>query len=578
MTDPDQLPLDDLDETPVEDDLVEARETIDEVAKTEGSDEPEAGGADTDHGPGDVDTPQDAVADEGSVAGDVHEEEPEKPDDSPVTWYLLTNTLNLRAWMSRRLAFGRAGFEKYYQDVPDLTGGATVLFPGAPGQELRDHATAEADDLVPALVAVADDVVKGLDPSAPVTVDGVIHEAYLGPILLPHDRDVDDFLSRSFEDVPATLSPVAAPELFEGGRWSIEDLDPAKEAADAEAYARSDRLAAGVLGLVAACRCRPAEFRTVADVLEEVMSDGFEVTPSWLHDKDERSILEKIRGVLLGHDALRSLQPLAVLDEVREELSGLPLGDETAELVEKYLDRIRSILDLEADFEPLRPGGIVPLKALLLVLIRPNLARVLDWSPDETHADTAVRLTAGYLAGTLEPRSALRLELRPEFLDKFLADREAEALGGPGELVFPSGRGAKVAVVVEDDRCAITLDDLPLYEKLLEPVPASTKLRASLASERVDDDTALYVADEMDWSDVISTIVGPVGEMTVVAEKKGKAYLRLPGRVSVATEVDREAFARRMASADLQRLDDLTLDGLTTPTPRDLEAMELEGE
>lgn len=569
MTDPDQLPLDDLDDTPDEArDVAGDNVSTGEPAGQDASVDTESADADDQNAEVDVEVPE-TVED--------HAAEVDTPDAGPVTWYLLTNTLNLRAWMSRRLAFGKAGYEKYYQDVPDLTGGATVLFPGAPGEELREHVTAEADDLIPALVAVADEVVKDLDPSAPVTIDGVIHEAYLGPILLPEDRDVDDFQSRAFEDVPAKLSVTAAPHLFEGGRWAIEDLDPATEVPEAATYERSDRLAAGVVGLVAAARCRPAEFETIADVLGDVVSGGFEVPPTWLPGERDRAIFEKIRGVLLGHGALRSFKAPKVLGEVREELATLTLEDD-AELVEKYLDRIGSILDAESDFEPLRPGGFVSLKALLLVLIRPSLARVLDWSPEETHADTSVRLTAGYMAGLLEVRSGLRLELRPDVLDQFLADREAEALGGPGGRVFPSGRRAPIAVVVKEDRCAITLDDMPILEKVLEPVSASTRLRASLASDRIDDETALYVAREMEWDDVVTTIVGPVDEVTVVAERKGKPYLRLRGPVTVSTEVDLDAFGRHVVSADVERLDGLALDGVPAPTPSDMQDMEAGGE
>jgi hypothetical protein len=509
-----------------------------------------------------------------------------RDSDALPTWYLLTNTLNLRAWMARRLAFGREGFEKYYADTPDLADGRLVLLPGPPGPDLIEYATSEAPDLLPALVTVDVNAMEGIHPaSGPVVVDGVIHEGYLGPVLLPDEAAVSNFLSRSFENVPAALEVRAAPEVFRAGTWTradIESLEPPATNRDPIAsdvdLESADRLSGGMISLAAATRCRPTEFSTLVAVLNGKGPTGaFE--PVWLvndsRGSEEAMVFRAVRSVLQATDPVKDWRPLEVLSEIQDALEGLSLSGDTALTAAKHCERIREILKAERDFEPLKPGGLRPLKAVLLTLLRRELPRQLAWDPSESGATSAERRTAAYYAGLLSRRSRLPLDLRPDGLDRLLADMEAAQIGGPGPRRFdPSALTSGEGPVEGGTGCVLSAGEELLLSLSVGEISVSERVRATVARSDSGDDTALAIARAAEWDDVITSVIGPLADVRLVAEKKGRVTLRVSGLVEVREEIDLEQLWSRLSEAEADDLPSSVIERLHMPTPSELEELE----
>src|SRR6185437_1000463 len=98
-------------------------------------------------------------------------------------------------------------------------------------------------------------------------------------------------------------------------------------------------------------------------------------------------------------DVSEAWSPNEVLDAVEARVREADLADDAVDAIIRNLGRVRSIVNVEVDFEPFRQSGraLVSAKALLLVLLRPELDELLAWPEDETGADDATRIVAAVL-------------------------------------------------------------------------------------------------------------------------------------------------------------------------------------
>ena len=127
--------------------------------------------------------------------------------------------------------------------------------------------------------------------------------------------------------------------------------------------------------------------------------------------------------VLGERDVTEAWSPNEVLDAVEARVRKAGLADDAADAMVRNLGRVRSIVNVEVDFEPFRPSAraLVSAKALLLVLLRQELDQLLAWSDEETGADDATRIVAAVLAGRLRGLSRESTELRSLELDDLTA-------------------------------------------------------------------------------------------------------------------------------------------------------------
>lgn len=508
-------------------------------------------------------------------------------EDTRPRWFLLTNSLNVRAWLSRGLAFPRTGFDKYYRDVPDLSDGALVLFPGPPGAELQRHVASEADDLAPVLLELQPESLTGQSRDRPVRFGGVLPAPEFRALHLPDKSSVANFMSRSFENVPNRLPVTPSPELFEEGRWGGHDIDSSGPVIGRAELELSDRLSGGLLGLAAATRARPREFRTLAAVINgQTPADDGE--PFWLtqasHESGdpEQTLFGVVRDVLLQVDPAQTWRPSQVLDQVESRVNGLDLEYDVLRSARQHCDRIRSILRQDSEFEAFRDGGLDTLKALLLVLLRWQLDRQLAWSPTETGASPAVRRTATYLSGLMTRRSRIPTTLRPAEFEDLLSRREAAVLN---EKVGDPWAGPAPTVEVSSERvdgriaCLLVGGGSTVLRRDVEDSTVRERLLLfGLAEERVGAE-AIQIARAAGWDDLFSILVGPVDHVELLADRKGQVVLRLSGTTKVRTQLDDQAFLARLEASPLpDDVEQSWSDRLPVPTPEQLEAHELDRE
>ncbi|OZC48459.1 hypothetical protein CH289_18885 [Rhodococcus sp. RS1C4] len=142
-------------------------------------------------------------------------------------------------------------------------------------------------------------------------------------------------------------------------------------------------------------------------------------------------------SVLGDEDATKAWSPNGILDAVTASVGTFDLPRNASHTIARNLQRVRAIVNVETDFEPFRPTGqaLVSIKALLLVLLRPDLKQLLEWPATETGADDLTRVTAAVLAGRLRGLAREATDVRSVAFDDMTARWAARAACGRTEPI-----------------------------------------------------------------------------------------------------------------------------------------------
>jgi hypothetical protein len=243
--------------------------------------------------------------------------------------------------------------------------------------------------------------------------------------------------------------------------------------------------------------------------------------------------------VLGERDVTEAWSPNAVLDAVEARVRKAGLADDAADAMIRNLGRVRSIVNVEVDFEPFRPSAraLVSAKALLLVLLRQELEQLLAWSDEETGADDATRIVAAVLAGRLRGLSRESTELRSLALDDLTAAwavrvaRGGSALLGKAQFVANSrGTSLKIDGVEVATQSALLPDLLSKYQKTADAKKEATRIKVSRA---------------MGWP-VEHRVQVPPG----ASIDRGDAFITIASSEEVVMKVavDEHGFVRRLES------------------------------
>ena len=243
--------------------------------------------------------------------------------------------------------------------------------------------------------------------------------------------------------------------------------------------------------------------------------------------------------VLGERDVTEAWSPNAVLDAVEARVRKAGLADDAADAMIRNLGRVRSIVNVEVDFEPFRPSAraLVSAKALLLVLLRQELDQLLAWSDEETGADDATRVVAAVLAGRLRGLSRESTELRSLELDDLTAAwavrvaRGGSALLGKAQFVANSrGTSLKIDGVEVATQSALLPDLVSKYQKTADAKKEATRIKVSRA---------------MGWP-VEHRVQMPPG----ASIETGDAFITIASseEVEMKVAVDEHGFVRRLES------------------------------
>lgn len=387
------------------------------------------------------------------------------------TLYFLTNRMNLNGILSSRLVAPRESFQKYYTDLLQRTPGWVPLLRNAPTPAQIEAVTSERGAGAPVLVEFPLDVPGNAERDAAIVYVPAVALSEAVAIHLPSERDLREHRARAYSNVHQHNQLLrATPELFQSDALDRRTPSPASPAPAVD-WRSLDRIR-GAINAAFASVNSVEQLVLVAALVGATRLPAAVSVPAWFGwldlddhaDPDARPEPDSTRpdhvgfraayDVLGDQDISEAWRPNEVLDAMESRVREACMGDDAADAMVRNLGRVRSIVNVEVDFEPFRPSAraLVSAKALLLVLLRPELDQLLTWPDHETGADDATRVVAAVLAGRLRGLARESTELRSLVLDDLTAAWAVRVAHGRGSSL------GEAHLVADTAGTALTVD------------------------------------------------------------------------------------------------------------------------
>lgn len=525
---------------------------------------------------------------------------------SPILF--LTNRHNLLEILASGVIAPRAAFEKYYDDLLALAPGRVPLLRGPVTREACEVVSGEDETAFPValeldsgkLAASTFPSFGGQGSASKLASSQALAWAPAGAIPLAavvrlhfrSETERREHERRQYENVP----DVSIPSEVSPGLFNLNDSGTAglrawlgQVAADttmgAAEYTRVDRLTGATCMVAAAAPARPEVFRALATLFTTSVSDapqpkkrgkkdkemaaavGAAALPDWimsvwrgggaqptdLESRLFRAALKVFSGISRA-SGWRPVEALAAIDaEVRTEKLNKA---EDAEIA-RTTDHIRAILRNVRDLKPFRPdSGLDVAKALLMVLLRPEPARLLAWPRADIGASEAVFVTAAALSGALAGYKRLPANLREGELHGLLSERIALVLSRSSGAAWP-GTGfmtSALEVVEEEGQLMLRSGGGVVLSRRVAP-PTLAQLISGLDRSKSElAQRCMDVCQVLGWNDcVVTTITLDSAEFHVRAERKGSPMtLRVAGWPEVSVQLNDQRFGERLASEGIR--------------------------
>lgn len=418
--------------------------------------------------------------------------------------YFLTNRMNLNSVLSSRVLAPRESFYKHYADLLDLSPGWVPVLTSPPSAALLERVVAERGAGAPVLIELSEEALRGRPADGSVIYLPAAQFTDVKAIHFRDKRSLREHQARNYGNVhPHDHLLVLSPELFESDTYVDIAIEPPGKAPRAD-WLDLDRVRGAVSAALAAADTGESLAVTAGLLgITEFSSDVF--LPSWLSWRElsgdtepplsetdeevaDRLIFQSAYRVLGRCDRTESWRPIEVLDAVRADIATADYSDRVQRSTERNLRYIREIVNIERDFEPFRNRRRqhVAAKALLMVLLRPDLGQLLEWSTAETGANDTTRVAAAVLAGRLRGLARESVENRNLAMDDLTASWAVGVAEG-----MPQPLGA-ARFITDDTRSALLIDEIevctspplvpdpfPLYEALDTGDRHSARIAAS---------------------------------------------------------------------------------------------------
>lgn len=472
------------------------------------------------------------------------------------TLYFLTNRMNLNGILSSRLVAPRESFQKYYNDLLQQTPGWVPLLRDAPTPAQIEAVTNERGAGAPVLVEFPLDVIEKAKSNARIVYVPAVALSEAVAIHLPSERDLREHRARGYNNVhPHDQLLRVTPELFQSDASDVVTLSP-ESPAPAVDWRSIDRIR-GAINAVFASVSSGEQLVLAAALVGATRLPAAVSVPAWFGwvDLDNHAVpdarpqpdttrpdhvgFRAAYDVLGERDVNEAWSPNDVLDAVESRVREAGLADDAANAMVRNLARVRSIVNVEVDFEPFRPSAraLVSAKALLLVLLRQELDQLLAWPDHETGADDATRVVAAALAGRLRGLARESTELRSLALDDLtaawavrVARGGSASLGRPQLVANSRGTSLKIGGVEVASHGALLPDLVSKYRKTAEVKKEALRIKVSRA---------------MGWP-VEHRVQIPVGASVETSETL--ITIATSGEVVVEVAVDEDDFVRRLQS------------------------------
>lgn len=472
------------------------------------------------------------------------------------TLYFLTNQMNLNGILSSRLIAPRESFQKYYTDLLQQTPGRVPLLRDAPTRAQIEAVTSERGAGPPVLVEFPLDVLGNAKSDDPIVYVPAVALSEAVAIHLASERDLRGHRARGYRNVhPHDQLLRVTPELFQSDASDVITLNPASPAPAVD-WRSIDRIRGAINAAFASVKSGEQLVLAAALVGATKLPAAVSV-PAWFGwldlddhaDPDARPEPDSKQpdhvgfraayDVLGDRDVSEAWSPNEVLDAVESRVREAGLTEDAADAMVRNLGRVRSIVNVEVDFEPFRPSAraLISAKALLLVLLRQELDQLLAWPDDETGADDATRVVAAVLAGRLRGLARESTELRSLALDDLTAAWAVRVAGGGSALLGKAqlvansrGTSLKINGVEVASQGALLPDLVSKYQKTAEAKKEALRLKVSRA---------------MGWP-VAHRVQIPAGASVETSE--ALITIDTSGEVVVQVVIDEGGFVRRLKS------------------------------
>jgi hypothetical protein len=474
----------------------------------------------------------------------------------PSALYFLTNRMNLNGVLSSRLVAPRESHDKYYVDLLEQVPGWVPLLTQPPTQALIEAVTVERGAGKPVVIEFPLGVVKETELRQPVAYVPALALSQAVAIHFREEKDLREHRARGFKNIhPHDELLKVTPELFSSDAPGEVALT-APAGSCQVSWRRIDRIRGAINAALASVQSGE-QLVVAAAFLGEVKFPPAIVLPewiSWCELDDHGDVAERVSPdlgvsdhvgfrvvyeVLGEQDASEAWSPNAVLDGVATRIQGAGLAAGAADALIQNLQRVRSIVNVEADFEPFRPTAraLVSAKALLLVLLRSELEELLAWPEEQTGADDLTRVTAAVLAGRLRGLAREATTLRSLALDDLTAAWAVRVARGEGGVL------GKVQFSATTRGTSLTLDGIELStQDALLPDPVAQY-------HKVDDvkkeSLRIAVSRAVGWP-VTHRITVPTD--AAKTEDAGVLTILTPGEVQLVVSVDEEDFLSKLGA------------------------------
>ena len=517
----------------------------------------------------------------------------------------LTNRFNLLEILSSGLVTPRVAFAKFYSDFLEVAQGRIPLFQAPLSVGLCARASSRDDS---ALDNSAFPVAIEIDParlvSTPVTAlsndgatkaislqrgrarvwaaGGAIPGVAFRRIHFRSASDLEEHKLREYDNIfPNQPASAVSPELFENGAWDTGDVEKwlasltPVTAPSPDEFSLYDRLS-GARCLAA----HAASAEQMDDLATFLGARGTSPTgqphgfPPWLSAENtirprESGWRGKTSEERLYCSAVRVLQrlspaqgwlPLEILAEVKAAVAATQLPKKDEVQLSKQFAAMGAILRNDKEFKPFRSGvGNPVVKALLMVLMRPEPARLLNWSRADNGADHDVHLTAAVLSGVLQGHKRLSTDYRLPDLDRLIAITAATQMCERLHDVFrPVAKRIQLNLSVQatgtEGETTVTLssDGAVVIKKqgrprVLADLIGTLDLMNPNVSRAITD-----VCVEQGWTECVRSVVTTTDRNWSAPRSGGAGFeIMVQGPVSVRVEVEIDALRERLGRGTL---------------------------
>jgi hypothetical protein len=380
-----------------------------------------------------------------------------------------TNRYNLLEILSSGMVSPLAAYDKYYHDLLERSPGRIPLFAQSISEDVMAVCTSEGTATFPVIVelhssAVHDDRFPTIDKkgrggkavlgdergtawvvSGPFAIDEqcVIH--------FKSKEDLEEHRLQEYENIRHDDWTYRVSPLMFGGQGNTDVLTWLSRLAPVNVPTPDDfRVVDKEGGAIALLSSGDDETsraigryllgdRTATDIPDHLsyLVEGVR------HNVDRESrLFYAVVSTLRSFDP-RTFAPTAFLEALfkTEELHHLRRSDHV--FITRGIDQLRKVLANEVEFVafPAKSGSAV-MRALMLLVLRPDPKRLAEWSPEEINAKgltfALARLFVGYLYG----RKRMPVWYRPKDVDRQIAMRTAQRLR---DLQATRGKRGKVA-------------------------------------------------------------------------------------------------------------------------------------